>query len=201
MSRNRSTANLLGLAVLSYLTQGPRHPYELSREMRGHGDERSIKFNHGSLYMVFQQLTKAGLIEPAGSSREGQRPERTEYRLTEAGRTELGVWLNELVAEPRHEYPSYVAALSLIAALTPTEAVASLRRRLEGLAGQRAEAVALIEQADADGVHPLFLVEEEYRRAQLDADIAFTERFIARIEDPEDGWAPQWNEFHRRHTP
>ena len=62
------------------------HPYELGRTLREHGDERSIKFNHGSLYMVVQQLAKAGFVAAQETSREGQRPERTVYALTDAGR-------------------------------------------------------------------------------------------------------------------
>ena len=58
----RKVGNLLALAVLSYLTRGPMHPYELSRTLRDNGDGRSIKFNHGSLYMVVQQLEKAGFV-------------------------------------------------------------------------------------------------------------------------------------------
>jgi hypothetical protein len=60
MAKKRKVGNLFALAVLSYLTQRPMHPYELGRTLRDHGDERSIKFNHGSLYMVVQQLERAG---------------------------------------------------------------------------------------------------------------------------------------------
>src|SRR5918992_2941121 len=112
----RKVGNLLALAVLSYLTQRPMHPYELGRTLREHGDARSIKFNHGSLYMVVGQLAKAGFIAEQETVREGQRPERTVYALTDAGRNELRDWLRELVEEPQHEYPQFVAALSLIAA-------------------------------------------------------------------------------------
>ena len=52
----------LALAVLSYLTVKPMHPYELSRTLRDNDDVRSIKFNHGSLYMVVGQLARAGFI-------------------------------------------------------------------------------------------------------------------------------------------
>ena len=117
MASRRKVNNLLALAVLSYLTEGPKHPYELGRSLREHGDDRSIKFNHGSLYMVVRQLTKAGFIVEQETTREGQRPERTVYALTDAGRNELREWLRELVEEPQHEYPQFVAALSLIAAL------------------------------------------------------------------------------------
>jgi DNA-binding PadR family transcriptional regulator len=67
--------------------------------------------------MVFEQLTRAGFIVAQETSRAGQRPERTVYALTDAGRRELRDWLRELVEEPRHEYPQFVAALSLIGAL------------------------------------------------------------------------------------
>src|SRR5215467_12580119 len=105
MARKRKVGNLLALAVLSYLSQRPMHPYELSRTLREHGDARSIKFTHGSLYMVVGQLARAGYITAVGTSRAGQRPERTVYALTDAGRAEFRGWLAGLLAEPAHEYP------------------------------------------------------------------------------------------------
>ena len=62
MPSRRKVRNPLGLAVMSYLLQRPMHPYELSRTLREHGDDRSIRFNHGSLYMVVGQLERAGFI-------------------------------------------------------------------------------------------------------------------------------------------
>ena len=196
VARRRKVNNLLALAVLSYLTAGPKHPYELGRLVREHGDDRSIKFNHGSLYMVVRQLAKAGFIVEQETTREGQRPERTVYALTDAGRNELRDWLRELVEEPQHEYPQFVAALSLIAALPPGEVAELLSRRLGRLAEQRAEIRELIDSTLAGGVHPLFLVEEEYRLALLDAESVFVERFIERITHPETGWGQLWSEFH-----
>ena len=196
MADRRKVNNLLALAVLSYLTAGPKHPYELGRLLREHGDDRSIKFNHGSLYMVVGQLAKAGFIVERETTREGQRPERTVYALTDAGRNELREWLRELVEEPQHEYPQFVAALSLIAALPPREVVELLGRRLGRLAEQRAEIRELIDSTLAGGVHPLFMVEEDYRLALLDAESSFVEWFIERINHPETGWGRPWAEFH-----
>ncbi|WP_158850793.1 PadR family transcriptional regulator [Saccharothrix deserti] len=189
MKSKRKVGNLLGLAVLGYLVREPMHPYELSRLMRDHGDDRSIKFTHGSLYMVFGQLAKAGFIVEHETSREGQRPERTVYALTDAGRAELKDWMRELVAEPRHEYPHFVAALSMIGALHPDEVTTLLHDRLDGLGRQLDEAEEIVAGADA---HPLFLVEEEYRISMLNAEIAFVRHFLARIED----WRPLWAGFH-----
>ena len=190
MANKRKVGNPLALAVLSYLTMKPMHPYELSRTLRDNGDARSIKFNHGSLYMVVQQLAKAGFIAEVETSREGQRPERTVYAITDDGRREAREWLSELIAQPEHEYPHFVTALSLVAALPPDQVVPLLRARLEALAGQRAEIQGMIDSSLGQGVPRLFLVEEEYRAALLDAESAFVERFIAEIGDPEAGWGP-----------
>jgi len=192
MSGTRKVGNPLALAVLSYLTRRPMHPYELSRTLRDNDDGRSFKFNHGSLYMVFGQLAKAGFVVALDTTRDGQRPERTRYALTAAGRAEMRDWMRTLVEEPEHEFPHFVAALSLIAALPPDEVVDLLRRRLVRLAERRAEIAALVETTLAAGEHPLFLVEEEYRLALLDAEAAFVDRFIEQITNPDTGWGPAW---------
>jgi DNA-binding PadR family transcriptional regulator len=75
MAKKRKVGNLLALAVLSYLSQRAMHPYELSRTLRDNGDARSIKFNHGSLYMVVGQLATAGFIAEQETNRDGQRPD------------------------------------------------------------------------------------------------------------------------------
>ncbi len=201
MTGKRKVGNLLALAVLSCLTQQPMHPYELGRTLREHGDDRSIKFNHGSLYMVIGQLAKAGFITEQETSRAGQRPERTVYALTDAGRDELRDWLGELVGQPQHEYPAFVAALSVISALPPSQVLGLLRTRLGHLAEQQAEARGLIDTALGDGVPGLFLLEEEYRLALLQAETAFTSRLVQRITDPATDWTGSWAGFHGENTP
>jgi len=201
MATKHKVGNLLALAVLSYLTQRPMHPYELSRTLRDNDDARSVKYNHGSLYMVVQQLTKAGFITPLETSREGQRPERTVYALTDAGRHELRDWLRELIAEPRHEYPQFVTALSLIGALPPSQVLPLLRQRLDRLAKQRSHIHALIDRTLATGVPELFLVEEDYRLALLEAESSFVQRLIDRTTDPTTGWGRMWAAAHGEPEP
>jgi DNA-binding PadR family transcriptional regulator len=196
MARRRKVGNLLALAVLSYLTQKPMHPYELGRTLREHGDARSIKFNHGSLYMVVHQLAKAGYVVERETTRAGGRPERTVYAITDAGRKEQQDWLRELVEMPQHEYPQFVAALAFIAAVRPEDAVELLGRRLRRLATQRTEIRGLVDTTLAAGVHPLFLVEEDFRLALLDTESEFVERLIEQITHPETGWGQQWAEVH-----
>jgi len=201
MATKRKVGNLLALAVLSYLMQRPMHPYELSRTLRDNGDDRSIKFNHGSLYMVVQQLEKAGYIAAQETNREGQRPERTVYALTDTGRHELRDWLRDLIGEPEHEYPSFVAALSLIGALPPSQVIPLLRHRLQRLSERAAQTRQLIETVLAQDVPELFLVEEQYRLAMDTAESSYVTSLIDRITDPNTGWGPMWAQFHGETSP
>jgi DNA-binding PadR family transcriptional regulator len=196
MATKRKVGNLLALAVLAYLVQRPMHPYELSRTLRDHGDDRSIKFNHGTLYMVVQQLEKAGFVAAQETNREGERPERTIYALTDAGRQELRDWLRDLLGEPEHEYPSFVAALSLVSVLPPSQVIPLLRQRLRRLAERAAETRRLIDTTLAQGVAELFLVEEQYRLAIDNAESDFVTSLIDRMTDAQTSWAPMWAQFH-----
>jgi DNA-binding PadR family transcriptional regulator len=172
----RRVDNLLALAVLGYLTQGPMHPYEIGTTLTRHGDDRSIRYRHASLYMVVERLAAAGFVVPVETGRDGARPERTRYAVTDAGRAELRDWLTELLAEP----------------LAPEDVLSALERRAAALDDARADCLRVVERAAADGVHPLFLVEEEYRLALLDAESRFVGSLRARIGDPSSGWAAAW---------
>ena len=194
MAGNRRVSNPLALTVLSYLSRGPMHPYDMVRTLRDNADGRSVKFTSASVYMVVQQLAKAGFVVAHETLRTGMRPERTTYALTEAGRQEWHRWLRELIEDPRHEYPQFVVALALLAALPPGEVADLLRERSSRVAQVRAETQAMIDTALAGGLAPLFLVDEEYRVALLDAEMAFLGSLIGRITDPEDGWAESWTE-------
>jgi len=197
VASKRKISNLLGLVVLATLVEGPKHPYEVGRLLRERGDERSIKFNPSSLYGVFAQLERAGFVEEQETLREGQRPERTIYALTDDGRAEVRDWLRELVTEPRHEFPTFVTALSLITALPPDEVLELLGRRAEAVTEQRQGIEGLLTDAAANDVDPVFLVEEQYRLALLDAEASFIADFVKKIEKRDPAFGLVWREFHQ----
>ena len=94
-----------------------------------------------------------------------------------------------------------MAALSLLAALPPSEVVPLLRHRLDQLHEARAEIRSLIDTTLANGVPELFLIEEEYRLSLLDAETAFVEELIGKITGPETGWGASWAQFHGENGP
>src|SRR5437016_1247805 len=140
--------DLIGLAVLGLLMEQPRHPYEMQRLMV----ERHKEFATGkgrSFYDAVERLQRNSLIEPAETMREGRRPERTVYRVTESGIEQFDVRLRELLATPAPEQPTFAAAVGILGYLPPRDVLAAFRDRevtLRGLiAGLEAQSRALRE--------------------------------------------------------
>ena len=128
-----SRSNPLALAVLVCLYEKPMHPYEVAQTLRARAKQESVRLNYGSLYAVVESLEKKGFIKATGTVREGKRPQRTVYEITDAGATEMTDWLTELIGTPSKEYPAFMAGLSFLPALDPDDALAALRRRAEML--------------------------------------------------------------------
>src|SRR5271166_4427196 len=85
------------------------HPYEMRALMRERGHDRAFTIREPSVYDTVARLASRGFIEPVEVSREGRRPERTVYAITEAGRDELLVWLRDLTSEPAADSPAFAA--------------------------------------------------------------------------------------------
>ena len=114
MAEKRKVANLMALAVLATVVQRPMHRYEMASVMRARGKDRDMDIKWGSLYTVVANLEKNGFLEAVEVTRQGARPERTVYRITDTGRDELVAWTRELIAEPAAEQTRFVAGLSVL---------------------------------------------------------------------------------------
>jgi DNA-binding PadR family transcriptional regulator len=203
--RRRSTSNPLALAVLACLHERPMHPYEMASTMRERGKEQSIKLNYGSLYTVVDSLAASGLIEAVEARREGRRPERTVYRLTEAGRARLDSWMSDLLAEPVKEYPQFEAALSLMPVLHPDTVLGLLRTRIRLLQKEIAQARIMLDAAHDARLPRLLLIEGEYHVAMRKAELSWVQDLAGELEagtlEGQDGWrhvyetgeAPTWD--------
>ena len=190
--RPRSISNPLALAVLACLHERPMHPYEMATTMRERGKEHSIKLNYGSLYTIVDSLAKHGLIEALAARREGRRPERTVYRLTDSGRVKLDAWMSQLIAEPVKEYPQFEAALSLLPVLHPGKVTALLRHRAKILEKEITEVRILLDYAASAGLPRLLLIESEYHLALRETELSWVQQLAGELEagtlDGQDGW-------------
>ena len=199
-------SNPLALAVLALLFERPMHPYEMAATLKDRRKHESIKLRYGSLYTVIDALVARSLIVARETEREGRRPERTVYALSDAGLDELRAWMRDLLRAPAKEYPQFETALSLMPVLPPDEAVSLLRARALELSGtiwkMEAQLAELAQQDFAamageaqlpaalagQKFPPLFSVESEYHLAMVRAELDFVNDLVRRIVD--DGWGP-----------
>lgn len=195
MATKRKVENLMALAVLATVIQRPMHRYEIASLMRARGKDQDMDVKWGSLYTVVQNLAKHGFLEVVGTSRQGARPERTVYRITEAGRQEMLDWTRELLSAPEPEHPRFAAGLSVQMVLPPDEVIALLRVRLGALeasiAARRAAHAEHLEQ-----VPRLFLVEEEFALAMLEAEAAWTGGLLDELVSGAFPGLEIWRAFH-----
>ena len=189
----------IALSVLNLLNERPMHPYEMRSLMRERGHDRAFRIRESSVYDTVSRLADRGFIEPVEVNREGRRPERTVYAITEAGRDELVVWLTELTSEPEAEYPAFAAPLMFIAALGRDGAITALAQRAARLEAEisRSDAFRRAITAEIPDFPRIFGIEEEYAQAMRRAELAWVRAIVTELRDGTLPW-PEWVEEIRR---
>lgn len=182
----------LALAALELLSEREMHPYEMQQLMRERGFSSVIKLKAGSLYSTVDRLVAAGFIEAGETSREGRRPERTVYCLTDSGREELHSWMRELVAEPIHEFPWFGAILAFISMLSRDEAAQLLEVRAIRLEAELVGGGIMHENMrTVMGLPRLFSIEHEYAQVLLRAELEWVRGIVEDIRTGELPWLPE----------
>jgi len=179
----------MGVMVLALLREGDMHPYEMVRLMRTRRDDRLLTITNGTLYHTVARLQRAGLLDEVGVDRDGNRPERTTYTLTDAGLDALVGWLRRELS--RIDRPSdFRVALAEAHNLERDDVIESLRIRRaalgeahvmhrDGLAGARTRKAP--EQV---------LVEFERQEVLLEAELRWLDSLLTRLEAAAFPWGP-----------
>ncbi|WP_040775139.1 PadR family transcriptional regulator [Nocardia pneumoniae] len=195
--KKRKVDNLLALAVLSVIVERPMHRYEIAQTLRERGKEHDMAIKWGSLYTVVQNMAKVGFLEVVGSEREGARPERVIYQITDAGRAEMADWTRELLSTPEPEHHRFVAGLSILAVLPPDEVIELLGKRIDAL-----EQTITTVRRDLDQLTTtlprLFIIETEFGVAMLEAEAAWTRSLRDELTEGTFPGLAQWREWHDR---
>ena len=178
----------LALAVLSLLQAAPLHPYGMQRLLKLWGKDHVINVGQrANLYKTIKRLDQAGLIAVRQTEHHQQYPERTVYEVTETGRQAAADWLTEMLARPRNEYPRFPAALSFVMLLSPADAAATLENRALALRGELAGIDADLDETA--GLPRVVLMDDEYRRAMVTAELAWIEGVIADLRSGSLTWS------------
>lgn len=181
-------ASPLALAVLSLLHAAPLHPYAMQRLLKLWGKDHVINVGQrANLYKTIRRLDEAGLITVRQTERDQQYPERTVYELTDAGRRAARDWLTDMLARPRNEFPQFPAALSFIMLLTPEEALAVLEQRAAALRDQLATVAADL-RTYSDALPRVVLMDDDYQRVMISAELSWVEGVAADLRKGNWGW-------------
>jgi DNA-binding PadR family transcriptional regulator len=181
----------LALIVLWQLYDGPKHVYGIQKLLEQQGKDRVVNVRaRASLYQTLERLLRSGLVEVHQTVRQAGYPDRVVYAVTDAGRETARDWLREMLRGTGGEYPEFIAALSIVFGLPPDDARAQLELRADALAAELAGAQAQLD--GNEGLPRLFLLEEEYRRAMLEAELGWLRGVIADLQDGRLTWSEEW---------
>lgn len=166
------------LVILGLLRERPLYGYELKQIIEDHmGDWTDIAF--GSIYYALGKLEKEQRIRKVGTEQEGNRPSRTVYEITDAGREAFKSLLRETWQAV--ERPTYAIDLALffIHALPSPEVSEYLETRLTHL---RAALAHIDEhrrrQLDNPEVPAVARAIFDHSRAHLEAEAAWTQAIL-----------------------
>jgi DNA-binding PadR family transcriptional regulator len=167
---------------------GPLHPYAIQSRIKQWGKDQVVNVGQrANLYKTIERLREARLIVVRQTERDQRFPERTVYELTEEGGRQYRLWLTEMLANPRNEFPEFPAALSFLFGIAPEDAQAALERRAalleERLAG-------LDRELNSESGPPrLFLLETEYVRAATATELEWVKGVVDDLRAGRLGWS------------
>jgi DNA-binding PadR family transcriptional regulator len=185
------TLTPLALVILELLAERAMHPYEMQQLIRERHTDQVVKVRAGSLYHTVERLHRAGLIEAAQTGREGRRPERTVYRITEAGRDQFHADLRELVRTPEPEYPLFGVAMEMLGALPAQDAKDLLRRRTVALEARLAGGEQTLAALAKGGLPRHYTIEIEYLLAMCRAELTWVRHLVDEIGTDDLPWPDQ----------
>jgi DNA-binding PadR family transcriptional regulator len=180
-----ASRNTLRSIILGLLGAHPMSGYDIKRAF-----DRSLAtyWNAGNsqIYTTLKALAARGLVTSELIYQEG-RPNRRVYRLTDVGAAELDRWLHEPVP-PRFTKDEFLTRLFFCGQTDDATALRHLDEHLASLREQLDDMErALREYGNRPSRRPRLLeyqmLVRDYKQAALQADLAVTERAIARLRE------------------
>ena len=178
----------LGVVTLALLCERPMHPYEMYQLLIARNQDRTVKLRPGTLYHAVNWLEDSGYVMATGTDREGNRPERTTYDITDEGRAALRSSVVSMLAQPQEEFPEFAVAMGEAHTLPKDEVIAALRERVTVLEAEARRGDNFMDHANKRGLPRRFILGGEFALHRARADVAWLHSVIAGIESGELSW-------------
>ncbi|HET6704354.1 PadR family transcriptional regulator [Amycolatopsis sp.] len=168
----------LGIAVLELLHEKPMHPYEMAALMRERYVDIRVNVKAGSLYHTVERLHRHGLIEVVDTQRDGRRPERTVYGMTQTGLDEFNQRGRELLGDLATEFPAYLSGLAVIDELGREASLNELEARIMRLRAAVAADEAVRQRLTEDKTPEIYWLDWRYQCDHRKFELEWTERLL-----------------------
>jgi DNA-binding PadR family transcriptional regulator len=168
----------LGLAVLELLHEKPMHPYEMAALMRERYVDIRVNVKAGSLYHTVERLHRSGFIEIVDTQRDGRRPERTVYGMTQTGLDEFNQRGRELLGDVATEYPAYLSGLAVIDELGREATLNELETRIMRLRAAVAADRSVQQRLTEDKTPEIYWLDWRYQCDHRVFELEWTERLF-----------------------
>lgn len=188
MVMSKQALTPLAMAILELLYEQPMHPYEMAQLMRHRRVDLRVKLRPGSLYHTVERLESQGFVEVVDTQRQGRRPERTVYAVTEKGRDTFAEQVRDMLARPAQEYPHYPVALSAANELDREDAIEQLKARVINLKARVAADQVIIDQALAADLPQMYWIDFAYVHHQRKSELDWTEHLVGTLESGRIPW-------------
>ena len=199
--KNVSRPSSLGLVVLGMLIAEPMHAYRMQKLLKLWGKDKVVNIRRpASIYQTIERLIRLELVDVRKTVQTESHPDRIMYGITTKGRSTLRRWLREMLTMIGEEFPNFPAAVSMLALLTPDDAKASFEIRAKAIKAALKQLEA--EKQAAGDVPRLFLLEDAYRTALLEAELTWLSAAISDLASGSLSWDEQWvRSIAAQHTP
>lgn len=178
----------VAVVLLSLLHEQPMHPYQLHQTLVLRQSTRLVRVNPGAVYHAVERLERDGLVEAVRTEREGRRPERTTYRITDAGRAAFADQVAHLLGDEHAEYPVLPVGLSESTHLPVQVVVAELTRRRDREQAYGAAMRARYDELRTEGLPRRYLLDVEHDLALLEARTAWLTGLLDDLSEGRLGW-------------
>ncbi|MFC6226218.1 PadR family transcriptional regulator [Paenibacillus allorhizosphaerae] len=189
---NTTQRSPLAIAVLALLTEEPMHPYRIQQLIKERGKDEVINVRQRTnIYQTIDRLLRDGLISVRETARETGKPDRTIYEATDEGRGVLAQWLREILSTPCEEFPEFPVAVSFAPMLTSEDTTKQLETRLHALEQELGRLDSLF-ATHKDVIPRLFMLEMEYKRAMLVAELEWVGSVVMDLRTGALTWNDDW---------
>lgn len=171
----------LGIAVLELLHEKPMHPYEMAQLMRERYVDTRVNVTAGSLYHTVERLQQSGYIEVVDTQRDGRRPERTVYGMTQAGQDAFTTRARELLGDLAKEFPAYLSGLAVIDELGPEASTVELEHRITRLRAAVAADQIVLQRLAEDRTPEIYWLDWRYACDRRVWELEWTERLLEEL--------------------